>query len=337
MKKLLVLLLCLLMAFPAYADEVVLTGKIDAADKHGNVSTTLSAAELLNAFSVGDLLTVTINGNTITAPLVTRYSDVNVGEPLVFTVQDGATCFAINYKSFQDTYGAQPDTEFTVKLLSAGAYLAEYEIRNLVKSENREDYASDEVFANFRPVIDGVLYRSANPNLDDARSPYAEALASAAGIKTIINLVQTDEEAQAERAKFPDAVVVTAPMGVDTASEEFKAALKTALTAIPENEAPFLIHCNEGKDRAGIVCAIIEGVIGFTPEEIVADYMLSYENYYGVEKGTEKYELLAQQIKTIIETLTGAPMNADTLSTRLAEYLKNEIGFDAQLIIDKLK
>ncbi|MDD2648506.1 MAG: tyrosine-protein phosphatase [Eubacteriales bacterium] len=336
MKKLLVFLLVLLMAFPAFAAEAPLTGTIDAADKHGNVSTTLPADDLLKAFAIGDLLSVEINNQKITAPLVTRYSDVNVGEPLVFT-SDGKTCFAINYKSFQSTYGAEVGTEFSIELLSAGAYLSEYEIRNLVKSENRDDCASDEIFANFRPIIDGVLYRGANPNLDDARSPYVEAFVSAAGIKTIVNLVQTDEEANTERAKFPEAVVVTAPMGVDTASDEFKASLKTALTAIAENEAPYFIHCNEGKDRAGIVSAIIEGVIGFTPDEIVADYMLSYENYYGVEKGTEKYELLSQQIKTIIESLTGAPMNADTLSARLTAYLKDEIGFDASALVEKLK
>jgi hypothetical protein len=38
----------------------------------------------------------------------------------------------------------------------------------------------------------------------------------------------------------------------------------------------------EGKDRTGYVCALLEGLCGATYEEIVADYLVTYYNYYGV-------------------------------------------------------
>ncbi len=342
MKKLVCLLLVCLMILPALAlaEESPLAGTIDQADKHGNVSTTLDASELLARWALGDLLVIPRNDQRVTAPLVTRYSDVNMGEPLVFANGDGKVCFAANYKSFQDTYGAQPGTAFTLELLEKGAYLSQYEIRNLTRSEAREDYATDEIFANFRPVVEGVLYRSSSPILaEDARAPYAMKLADAAGVEAFINLAQTAEELAAMGTPYGDRAAIAVGMGADALSESFAPALKDALLFLADSEGPCLIHCNEGKDRAGIVCAILEGLIGFTPEQITADYMLSYVNYYGVEEGTEKYALLAQQIGTIMESLLGAPMNADTLAARVEAYLTDTVGLTAdetQAIKDRL-
>ena len=53
------------------------------------------------------------------------------------------------------------------------------------------------------------------------------------------------------------------------------------------------MHCNEGKDRAGFTCAVLEALMGATPEEITADYMVTYYNYYGVQPGTEQYDVIA--------------------------------------------
>lgn len=49
-------------------------------------------------------------------------------------------------------------------------------------------------------------------------------------------------------------------MGVDFAAEEFNAKLKTGLVYLIDNEGPYLIHCNEGKDRAGFVAALLEAL-----------------------------------------------------------------------------
>ena len=38
----------------------------------------------------------------------------------------------------------------------------------------------------------------------------------------------------------------------------------------------------EGKDRTGYVCALLEGLCGATYEEIVADYLITYANYYHI-------------------------------------------------------
>ena len=335
MKRILALLLTLLLVCPAVAEEAPLAGEIAEADKHGNVSTTLPLADLTARCELGDVLTVAIGGQTITAPFVTRYSDVNMGEPLVFATDTGYVAFAVNYGSFKELYAAEPGVGFTVSLLLKGGYRDQYEIRHLVKSESRDDYASDEVFANFRPVVDGVLYRGANPILaDDARAPYVMALVKASGVRAVVNLAQTDEELAGN--PYGELPYVAVGMSADVQSEEFVPSLRKAFEFIVSNDGPYFVHCNEGKDRAGIVCALLEGLLGFTPEQIVEDYMVSYVNYYGIETDTEKYALLSQQIGTIMETILGAPMNADTLQARVEAYLTNVVGVPADALRARL-
>ena len=71
-------------------------------------------------------------------------------------------------------------------------------------------------------------------------------------------------------------------------------------------DSPYLIHCNEGKDRAGFVAALLEALGGAEAEEIVEDYMLSYENYYHVEHHSDRWYSIDNSniIKTLC-TLTG--------------------------------
>ena len=62
--------------------------------------------------------------------------------------------------------------------------------------------------------------------------------------------------------------------------------------SILENDGPYYIHCLEGKDRTGFVCMVIESLLGATYEEIVDDYFTTYHNYYGIEKGSDNYEVI---------------------------------------------
>ena len=55
-----------------------------------------------------------------------------------------------------------------------------------------------------------------------------------------------------------------------------------ALKELSSRPAPYVVHCMEGKDRTGYVCALLEGLCGATYEEIVADYLVTYYNYYSV-------------------------------------------------------
>jgi len=49
-------------------------------------------------------------------------------------------------------------------------------------------------------------------------------------------------------------------------------------TTIISAPKPLLLHCRSGKDRTGIIVAILQFLEGFDPYEIIQDYLLSREN-----------------------------------------------------------
>lgn len=119
--------------------------------------------------------------------------------------------------------------------------------------------------------------------------------------------------------------------------ENFAKGIVSGLTFLSEQEPPYLVHCTEGKDRAGFTTMVLEALMGATKEEIIADYMTSYKNYYEILPETEKYEKIVE--KNIIQMLTflsggDDPGNVD-LSAAAEDYLlRNGMEPDA---LDKLK
>ena len=73
--------------------------------------------------------------------------------------------------------------------------------------------------------------------------------------------------------------------------------------------------------------------MGATYDEVVADYMLTYTNYYGVEVGSEKYNAIAESniISSLKQAFGVADLAAADLKAEAAEYLK-DIGLtDAEI------
>ena len=62
--------------------------------------------------------------------------------------------------------------------------------------------------------------------------------------------------------------------------DEFNGPLVEALIDLSSRPGPYVVHCTEGKDRTGYVCALLEGLCGATYQEMVDDYLKTYENYY---------------------------------------------------------
>ena len=57
-----------------------------------------------------------------------------------------------------------------------------------------------------------------------------------------------------------------------------KARIARVLTALAESEGPAVYHCAAGKDRTGVISAVVLGVLGVPDEVIVADYAATKEN-----------------------------------------------------------
>jgi len=179
--------------------------------------------------------------------------------------------------------------------------------RNLSKrlSKNRLDYKylSDAEFANFREIkTTGIgakkLFRSSSPvKAWGNRNLIADKLSEIAKIKTFINTADSEKIILKHENFFKTYYSTQKFIGLDTGlkfqSKKFRSAIARGIKFMAANEPPYLIHCDLGKDRAGIFCAIIECLCGASEREIESDYMLSFYNYFGIKPGTDEYEFVA--------------------------------------------
>lgn len=329
--------------------------------KHGNLILNMSGAELFEqGFEHGDLLEVTVAGQTWEVPLCSNYSDVDNGLVVLrASSAEDAVVLAINMGDFATTagiatkstieeepgyrwdYALEAPVQVEIAMKQEDGYREQWLIRQLVRTEERADYAhlSDEAFANFR-VIDttgmgeNVLYRSSSPiNPGIGRSTYADQAAKNAGIATIINLADASITYELpEDAYYPTCQVIYLNLGMDFTSEAAAESLASGLRFIINGQAPYLIHCNEGKDRAGFVSALLECLMGASIDEVVDDYMETYINFYGIEKGSEKYEAVVNS--NIIANLNAAfevknVYKAD-LAAEAEAYLVEHVGLSTE-------
>lgn len=324
-------------------ERSVLSGTVTEIEKYGHVVTSISIAEMEQAgFVVGDVVTVAFdNGFTVDAPYLPNYF-VEQGGYLV-RGYSGHTYVAvcINYGKFNEVSGVGVGENVKISMKEAGGYLAEYEMRRLERSNDRADYSSDEVFANFRSVemgslAKGVLYRSASPiNPEIGRAAYGDDLAAAAGIATVLNLADSREDLEGyfEGAEFDSPYykslydagqVCYLNLPLTYTSEDFMNKLGQGLIFLSGHEGPYLIHCTEGKDRAGFTIALIEAFMGGSLQEIREDYMLSHQNYYGVEKDSAKYYLIqSTNLDVMLRSIAGLDKDADLTGVDLAAAAAN--------------
>lgn len=87
-----------------------------------------------------------------------------------------------------------------------------------------------------------------------------------------------------------------------------------AFRLIISHEPPFLIHCNERKDRTGLFCILIEALLKADIDEIVNDYMLSYKNYYEITENDYEYQFLRKAIPLRILTYLSQYENLNNIN-----------------------
>ena len=318
---------------PALAETAGITAHVAEIQKYGNLVLDIPGSSLLEAgFTYGDVVTVTVNGLSYDMPVGSNYSDVDQGSMICRVVvkpdaeaPEDYIVVAINMGDFATTAGiavksaieeapgylwtlnegVEDPVTLSIEMKEAGGYYDRWVINQLVRSENREDYPdlTDEQFANFRAVTttgmaEGRLYRSSSPvNPEIGRNTYADAAAREAGVKTFVNLADNAETMQGYEgfgeSYYSAQNIIGLNLGVDFAAPDFGAGLAEGFRFIASHEGPYLVHCTEGKDRAGFTAAVLECLMGATAEEVVADYMVTFYNYYGVVPGTEQYDIIA--------------------------------------------
>ena len=324
------LAVALLLAGTAIAESAVPTieTNLDVIQKYGNIVVKVTAKSMMDqGYAYGDMLTVTIAGHELEMPLCTNYSDVDDGSLVCRAVTDGSdddnkVTLAINMGDLATTLGIaekvatndelgftwKPNIEMpiaiTIAMKEKGGYADGLMIHQLIRTNNREDYANltDEEYANFRNVkTTGMgayaFFRTSSPiDPELNRNKEADEALNKAGVRTIMNLSDNETKMKSydgyPNSYYSQRDIIPLNLAMDFFSDEFSAGLAKGLEFFASHEGPYLVHCMEGKDRAGITSAILECLMGATAEEVAADYMVTYYNYYGIEPGTDKYNAI---------------------------------------------
>ena len=311
--RILVFLLSLCIV-PAMAEAANIDAQVVEINEYGHAKLDITEADFTGAgFDLGDIVTVTCGSYTGDIPVFNGYYADRGSCMLRVNPRNAEISLCVNYGNFSVMAGIGAGDAVTVAMKEKGGALAIQEVNALVYSNDRADFASDIVFANFRPVGEGKLYRSASPIDNKAnRARYADNLIQGAGVQTVMNMANTpekiDELIAAEgfdspyyRDLFESGKVFALEMPIDFTSEDFTAGITQGFSFLAEENTPYLVHCTEGKDRTGFAIMMLEALMGWNEARIVDDYMQTYANYYGIEPGTEKYDLIVG--KNIMEMM----------------------------------
>ncbi len=271
---------------------------------------------------------------------------VNVGDPLVVAYPGYPhVAIALSYASLWDEAGLSEGDTVTVTLDTEDFFDAVQAAFDITYTDERDDYASDEAFANFRALSGGRLktnaaYRSASPiDNEHGRAPYVEELMRQAGVAYVLDLsddaeevdefVAEDVRAGVDVSYFADlrkaGKVCLLNLSADYPSQDFAETLAAGLAEMAEHDGPYLVHCVEGKDRTGFVCVLLEALAGASYDELQADYMATYANYYGITKecDSNKYEAISGlNLDGMLAFLAGVEDGADLHSIDYAGHAR---------------
>ena len=227
----------------------------------------------------------------------------------------------------------------------------------------RSNYASDEVFANFRNVKVGdikanILYRGASP-IDNSRkrAKYANDLIEKANVQYDVDLSDSDDKAKKHINKgdfksnyflklYNNNSVCLLHMNTNYTNDDYDKKVVDALISMSKHDGPYYVHCVEGKNRTGFVCMILEALAGASYDEIVSDFMKYYENYYKITKliNNENYNIIKtncmdNMLRFIVNDVNEIYELKDVKWDIAAKnfLLKNGMGInDINILVDKL-
>lgn len=296
-------------------------------EKYGHAVLDVTVADLAAAgYELGDVVCVRFGTSELPMPFFDGYYSEPGSVLLRGTEPEDYVAVCINYGDFADVNDVGIGDTAEITMAEKAGMRALQKLCALRYSNNREDYTDDASFANFRAVTAGrigrgKLYRTASPiNNKNGRANYADDLIASVGVATVLNLadsVEDIEEYCAEsdcdstyyRSLYEAGRVHAIDLSGNFFTDDFAASVADGLTFLAQGKTPFCIHCTEGKDRAGFAAMLLEALMGAELDEIVHDYMLSFYNYYGIDKEhqPERYQaVLDTNLMAELRYVTGA-------------------------------
>ncbi len=327
----------------AAEEAATLTGTVTRDEKYDSAILSLTPDDFEKAgITFGDSCDITFeSGYSLTdVPYYNGYY-VQTGDAVINgDVEKQRIKIARNSQNFWTPAGLEENEAVTITLNTAGKYLATYEALGKKYSVDRSDYASDEIYANFRELSGGnlkkgLLYRGSSPtNNKYNRAEYAAKLVEDTGIACILDLSDSEDDLKElvsaddyssdyVRKLYEDGDIIALGLTMDYESEEYRSALAEGLLQLENYDGPFYIHCQEGINRTGFVCILLESLAGADYDALEQDYMESCSNYYNVTAADtpEQYQAVkALYLDPILEYLTGEEeVSADADFEKAAE------------------
>ena len=282
-------------------ETFTVTGEVTGLSPYNQPKLDIKAEELYdNGALLGSTFTVTTDNETYhDAVLLKGYMGMFMFDIFVNVESDGFISIGcVGMLIYADT-----GSEVTLTHTGESERYASTPLYNGGDTDKRSDYPSDAVFANFYEVTGGdiapgVLYRSFSPlnNPQKAqRSAYVDALAEEAGIQFEIALSYTEDMIRsaldmihgycADLCKNGNYV---AP-GMGYLYFQQKEKTTEVLRAIIDNNGPYLIHCNVGRDRTGYTVLLLQALCGCTAEEMRECEARAFCNLYHIEPDSKEY------------------------------------------------
>lgn len=292
-----------------------ISGRIIEINDYGQLIPDFTPADMKAAgFDYADLINVTIGDDIrlTNVPYVSSFNEVAILGPsyVDYNARGDDYGFSMLNGDFHYYIGGKVGDKCTMKLAVKGGYKKTYELMKSVYPIERRPNESVEQYANFRMVTTsgfapGILYRASNP-LNCVNNPgryrVVDSLAEVVGIKTEIDLADTPQKVENymksdgyASAYCPNLYKrgnsLACGMSANTFAEDFKNKLGNAVKFMISHEPPYLIHCNEGKDRCGFVSMLFEALAGAGIDELRRDYMVTMLNFYQIQDNGESYKL----------------------------------------------
>ena len=194
----------------------------------------------------------------------------------------------------------------------------------------------DEARGNFRNVHAGRigrnnLFRSQHPGNGTWRALRANQLAEENGIRTVLNL--SDSKTKLEKylnkyivgssyyykTLYKRGRVFTAGLSLTHKSPSYRHQVAAAFRFMTKNKGPFLVHCEVGRDRTGLVILLLESLMGVPYGYMVNDYAQTYLNTTYDSPATAKQKA-ASHVNSELMYISGQKSITDWSKVNLNRY-----------------
>ena len=302
-----------------------ITTSVSGVAKYGHIGLEVTRSEMADAgYAAGDFVVLSFSDRTYTSTFFDNFN--GAGAMTVFTSTYGSSSEQIAIGVFNaDSWSLMGCTVGESVTLSYGGVDEDLvKVPNYLAGIRADDqYPDTYSYCNFRLVDSehaaGKIYRSSSPFLGTSRSAAVCDLLEENEVQSVLCLHLATEQLYA--LSLNSAYVDRLQSGgcvsacyinptVAFSPDDMRCVMSTVMEMF-ETYDNVCVNCEYGKDRTGIVVAILLAVAGDSYADIQKDFSITLSNYYGIEEGSEECLIVMNGLLDSIFYLLGNPQLLD--------------------------